>query len=91
MESPNPEFSISFSSRGSRKSKKNFRMAEVTHELELGEPDNQNTETSNKHEKKKDTKHIIKKRQPLCFPKRKEDIYVTNKTPFKVKIYLFLW
>ncbi|XP_015601320.1 ribonuclease P protein subunit p20 isoform X1 [Cephus cinctus] len=33
-----------------------------------------------------DSKHILRKRLPVCQPKRNKDIYVTNKTSFKAQL-----
>lgn len=40
----------------------------------------------NDNDKAMNPDHIVRKRLPLSFPKRNKDVYVTNKTNFKVNI-----
>ncbi|XP_043280569.1 ribonuclease P protein subunit p20 [Venturia canescens] len=60
-------------------------MAESTDQLVLRE--SKKIITSQKqNERAIAKKHVLKKRIPLCFPKRNKDIYITNRTSFKAQL-----
>lgn len=62
-------------------------MAEKTKRIKISDCEENNCEKLNKKSLTYPD-HILRKRLPLSFPKRNKDIYITNKTNFKVLILL---
>lgn len=63
---------------------KNARMAEVDNNTGLNETISEQKDACRKNDKLLDTKHALRKRQSFKFSRSDRDIYVNNKTSFKV-------
>lgn len=64
---------------------RNARMAEVDSNPGLNETISEQKSACRKNGKLSlDAKHALRKRQPFMFARSDRDIYVNNKTPFKV-------